>query len=55
MFAWGAIVLLGCGVGIWLIGHLKREHARHKVVVYQAMITIKKGASPNIWLASLKD
>lgn len=25
MFAWGAIVLLGCGVGLWLIGHLKKR------------------------------
>ncbi|EDL83880.1 rCG55983 [Rattus norvegicus] len=31
------------------------DSSSHKVVVYQAMTTIKKGASPNIWLASLKD
>lgn len=55
MFAWGAIVLLGCGACLWLIGCLKREHARHKAVVYQAMTAIDNGASPNIWLASLKD
>jgi len=55
MFAWGAIVLLGWGVCFWLIGHLKREPARYKAVVYQAMIAIENGASSNKWLASLKD
>jgi len=33
----------------------KKRTCQRKVVVYQAMTTIKKGASPNIWLASLKD
>ncbi|XP_063136510.1 uncharacterized protein LOC134484073 [Rattus norvegicus] len=55
MFAWGAIVLLGCGVCLWLFCRLKREHARHKAIVYQAMAAIESGASPSVWLASLKD
>jgi len=55
MFAWGAIVLLGCGVCLWLFCRLQREHARHKAIVYQAMVAIENGASPNIWLPSLKN
>jgi hypothetical protein len=55
MLAWGAVVLLGCVFCIWLLCRLKREHAQHKAVVYQALLAIEDGASPNIWLASLKN
>ena len=55
MLAWGAVVLLGCVFCIWLLCQLKREHAQYKAVVYQALMAIKDGASPNIWLASLKN
>jgi len=55
IFAWGAIVLLGCGVCLWLFCSLQREHDRHKAIVYQAMVAIEIGASPNIWQASLKN
>ena len=55
MLAWGAVVLLGCVSCIWLLCRLKREHAQYKAVVYQALMAIKDGASPNVWLASLKN
>ncbi|EDL81071.1 rCG31065, partial [Rattus norvegicus] len=55
MFAWGAIVLLGCGICLWLFCCLQREHARHQAIVYQAMAAIESGASPNIWPAYLKN
>ena len=56
MLAWGgAVVLLGCVFCIWSLCRLKREHALHKAVVYQALLAIEDGASPNIWLASLKN
>ena len=55
MLAWGAVVLLGCVFCIWLLCRLKREHAQHKAVVYQALLAIEDGTSPNIWLASLKN
>ena len=55
MLAWGAVVLLGCVFCIWLLCQLKREHAQYKAVVYQALMAIKDGASPNVWLASLKN
>jgi hypothetical protein len=54
MLAWGAVVLLGCVFYIWLLCQLKREHAQHKAVVYQAVLAIEDGTSPNIWLDSLK-
>ena len=54
MLAWGAVVLLGCVFCIWLLCRFKREHAQYKAVVYQALMAIKDGASPNVWLASLK-
>ena len=55
MLAWGAVVLLGCVFCIWLLCQLKREHAQYKAVVYQALMAIKDGTSPNVWLASLKN
>ena len=55
MLAWGAVVLLGCVFCIWLLCQLKREHAQHKAVVYQALLAIEDGTSPNNWLASLKN
>lgn len=55
MLAWGAIVLMGYGVCIWLLCRMKRKHARHKAVVYQALTAIESGASPSVWLASLKE
>ena len=55
MLAWGAVVLLGCVFCIWLLCRLKRELAQYKAVVYQALMAIKDGASPNVWLASLKN
>ena len=55
MLAWGAVVLLGCVFCIWLLCRFKREHAQYKAVVYQALMVIKDGASPNVWLASLKN
>jgi hypothetical protein len=55
MLAWGAVVLLGCVFCIWLLCRLKREHTQYKAVVYQALMVIKDGASPNVWLASLKN
>ena len=48
------MVLLGCVFSIWLLCQLKREHAQYKAVVYQALMAIKDGASPNVWMASLK-
>jgi hypothetical protein len=54
MLAWGAVAFLGCVFCIWLLCRLKKEHAQHKAVVYQALLAIEDGASPNIWLASLK-
>ena len=55
MLAWGAVVLLGCVFCIWLLCQLKREPAQYKAVVYQALMAIKDGTSPNVWLASLKN
>ena len=55
MLAWGAVVLLGCVFCIWLLCQLKRKHAQHKAVVYQALLAVEDGASLNIWLASLKN
>jgi hypothetical protein len=55
MLAWGLVVLLGCGFCLSLVCRLKRYHARYKAVVYQAMIAVEDGTSPNIWLASLKN
>ena len=48
MLAWGAVVLLGCVFCIWLLCRLKRELAQYKAVVYQALMAIKDGASPNV-------
>ena len=55
MLAWGAVVLLGCVFCIWLLCLLKGVHAQYKAVVYQALMAIKDGTSPNVWLASLKN
>jgi hypothetical protein len=55
MLAWGAVVLLSCVFYIWLLCRFKREHAQYKAVVYQALMAIKDGASPSVWLASLKN
>ena len=56
MLAWGSSgppgVVSFC---IWLLCQLKQEHAQYKAVVYQALMVIKDGASPNVWLASLKN
>ena len=55
MLAWGAVVLLGCVFCIWLLCQLKGEHVQYKAVMYQALMAIKDGASPNVWLSSLKN
>jgi hypothetical protein len=48
MLACGAVVLLGCVFCIWLLCRLKREHAQHKAVVYQALLAIEDDTSPSI-------
>ena len=55
MLVWGAVVLLGCVFYIWLLCRFKCEHTQYKAVVYQALMAIKDGASPNVWLSSLKN
>jgi hypothetical protein len=58
---WHVSLGIGGPPGMWflwfllLVCHLKRDHTRYKAVVYQAMIAVKDGTSPNIWLASLKN
>ncbi|XP_034361325.1 uncharacterized protein LOC117710526 [Arvicanthis niloticus] len=55
VFIWGAVVLADCIFCMCLLYKLKRDHARHKTVVYQALAAIEDGEPPHVWLATLKE
>jgi hypothetical protein len=50
-----AAICCGLVFMLWLVCKFRTQQKRDKVIITQALLAIKNGASPEVWLSMLKN